>query len=734
MVGALLAAVLSSVAIGVVTHIWDQPLHVPFQYAHAPGDDEEDATLDLMLIKNVHETGWFNHNPKLNAPFEQQWAEWPMGGDLLAYTIKKGIVEVTNDVPLTFNLFWLLTFPMTAFVAFPALRSLRTSWSAALVGAVLFSLAPYHFRNGAGHENLAFYVGVPTIVLLCMKVLGPDSALPGLADLRHRHGWWRIRGLLAGVVLIGVTGIYYLAFLLCLVGMCAVIGTIARRRPGRLLLALGVGVIGLATSFLANLPTLLFRWSHATNLLGVPDRRPGISEAYPLRIVELLSPVTQHRFGPFAWLADQLYAPKQRGFGTAMLGLAGSIGLVVAIAAVVMCAARRSRTRGWVFEARVGIVIVVALVIGTGGGFSRAFELTGLSGVRAWSRIAIVIAFASIVVFARLLDRVRVALTRTRSRPLPRLAVPVALGLVVMFGVIDQASPALIPKPREAAWRADGRFVADLEHRLPHNAMVFQLPVVDFPEHGGVADMSAHDLIKQGYLHSTSLRWSAGGIRGRSGEWQWPAAKLRTSTLVRGLSALGFAAVMVDRQGFADDGAHRVAAMNHLLGPPIVRGGDRLVAWSLRGARRALQARSSVSDLRGIARRLLHAPRLYLSTDVDPIRNRGATQSVCRSADLVFVNPSRHSRPATLRLDLTPSGAIESHGRLRFHGRSIPIVVGGRVAAVTRRPSKQSVRLVLPPGETHAELQLKPHGVRCASVQFDQLTTVSVSLIPSDRS
>ena len=725
---------LSSVAIGVLTHIWSQPLHVPFQYAHAQGDDEEDATLDLMLIKNVHETGWYNHNPKLNAPFEQQWAEWPMGGDLLAYTIKKGIVEVTNDVPLTFNLFWLLTFPMTAFVAVPALRSLRVSRSAAVVGAVLFSLAPYHFRNGAGHENLAFYVGVPTIVLLCMKLLGPDAALPGGRDLRHRAGWRRIRWLLAGVVLVGVTGIYYLAFLLCLVGICALIGACARRRPGRIALALGFGAVGLATSAVANLPTLVFRWSHAANLLGVPDRRPGVSEAYPLRIVELLSPVSQHRFAPFAAIADQLYGIKQRGFGTAMLGLAGSIGLIVAIGALIVRAARRSPDRGWSFEARIGVVILAALLLGAGGGISRALELTGLSGVRAWTRIAIVISFASIVVFSRLLDRARVALTRTRSRPLPRLTVPVALGLVVVFGAFDQASPALIPKPREAAWRADGRFVATLEHRLPRNAMVFQLPVVDFPEHSAVAEMSAHDLIKQGYLHSKSLRWSTGGIRGRSGEWQWRAAQLRTSTLVRGLSALGFAAIMIDRSGYPDYGAHRVAALNHLLGPPMVREGDRLAAWSLGGARRALQAQSSPADLRDIARRLLHAPRIYLSTDADPIRNRGATQPVCRSADLVFVNPSSHPRSATLHLDLTPLGAIDRHGRLRFRGRSIPIVVGRSVAAGPRRPSKQAIRLVLPPGESHADLQVTPHGVRCASVQFDRLTTVSVSLVPSDRS
>jgi len=104
--GAILAALLSSLSLTIVTQLWHVPLDVPFQYAHVPGDDEQDATLDMMLIKDVHETGWFDTNPALNAPFEQHWAEWPMGGDLLAYTVKKGLVDATGNVPLTLNLFW----------------------------------------------------------------------------------------------------------------------------------------------------------------------------------------------------------------------------------------------------------------------------------------------------------------------------------------------------------------------------------------------------------------------------------------------------------------------------------------------------------------------------------------------------------------------------------------------------------------------------------------------------
>src|SRR5262249_40369733 len=110
-------------------------------------------------------------NPQLNAPFGQQWVEWPMGGDTVSYVIKKALVDVTGSVPVTDNLFWLLTFPLTAIAAYPVLRWLRCSHMSALLAAVLFALTPYHFRNGMGHENLAFYVAVPLIVLLCVQVL-----------------------------------------------------------------------------------------------------------------------------------------------------------------------------------------------------------------------------------------------------------------------------------------------------------------------------------------------------------------------------------------------------------------------------------------------------------------------------------------------------------------------------------------------------------------------------------
>ena len=222
--------------------------------------------------------------------------------------------------------------------------------------------------------------------------------------------------MLLGVVLIAVTGIYYLAFLLSMLAICAVVSAIARRRPGRLLIALPFAAIGLLTSFLANLPTLLFRWNHAPNRLGVPDRVVGAAEAYPLRLVELLSPVTAHRFGPFAALADHLYEPGREGFGNRAAGprrrdrlrLRGHDGPRARCAAPNAAVGRWSRASASSSSPRCCSAMK--------GGVSRALEFMGLQGVRAWSRIAIVVAFASIVVFARLLDRLRVVIRRRHWR------------------------------------------------------------------------------------------------------------------------------------------------------------------------------------------------------------------------------------------------------------------------------------------------------------------------------
>ena len=53
---------------------------------------------------------------------------------------------------------------------------------------------------------VSYQAWVPVIVLVCMQILTPDGAsLLSVDELRYRRAWWRLRWLLLGSVLIGVT-------------------------------------------------------------------------------------------------------------------------------------------------------------------------------------------------------------------------------------------------------------------------------------------------------------------------------------------------------------------------------------------------------------------------------------------------------------------------------------------------------------------------------------------------
>jgi hypothetical protein len=296
---------------------------------------------------------------------------------------------------------------------------------------------------------------------------------------------------------------------------------------------------------------------------------------------------------------------------------------------------------------------------------------------------------------------------------------------VLVVGLLDQTSAALLPQPTTIAkaWHADGAFVRRLEHRLPRDAMVFELPVTDFPEHGAGHRMSDHDLIKETYLHSTTLRWSAGGMRGRSTEWQWPAAALKMRNLLRGLIAMGFTGVLLDRFGYADDARHQVHSIRKWLGPAIDREDHRLLVWDLRRASPALRAGLDDPAVRArVRRRMLDAPRLYLDAAASPITDRGDPHAVCRDARVQLVNPARHRQTVELVLTLTRGHSDTTAGAIRIDGRRTPLVVDGE----TR------LRVSLSPGITRAPIRVRNPGVRCDNVERDDLPTIAAKLRPRD--
>jgi phosphoglycerol transferase len=159
----------------------------------------------------------------------------------------------------------------------------------------------------------------------------------------------------------------------------------------------------------------------------------------------------------------------------------------------------------------------------------------------------------------------------------------------VLWDQVPRAPAAQVTAAIARQVAADREFTAKMEAVLPDGAMVFQLPVMDFPE-SPQPGIPSYDHFRP-YLYSSNLRYSFGSMKGREREkWQaavqgklFEAATLdREAGMIRvnqanaraavdELKRLGFAAIYINRNGFPDRGKGIEEALLELgyAKPPI---------------------------------------------------------------------------------------------------------------------------------------------------------------------
>ena len=119
---------------------------------------------------------------------------------------------------------------------------------------------------------------------------------------------------------------------------------------------------------------------------------------------------------------------------------------------------------------------------------------------------------------------------------------------------------------------ADREFTEKMEASLPEAAMIFQMPVMEFPE-SPAPGVPPYDHFRP-YLYSKNLRYSFGSMKGRDREKWQPAVQNKffdgatldqqagvirvkpesARAAVDELKRLGFSAIYVNRNGFPDRG------------------------------------------------------------------------------------------------------------------------------------------------------------------------------------
>jgi hypothetical protein len=561
-------AILIAAALYLILDGWRRDFRVPLGFS-------SDSLVALMQSKSTVDNGWWWSNPMLSAPFVFDALAFPANSNVdqaIVWAVSRLVRNPAGAVTLA----WMIMVVLSGLTASWCMRRLGASAVSSFVTGTLFALSPYAFYRNIDHFWMVIYL-VPF----------PCSAALLLISGRRPEGWfWKGQGaLLAGCCLLGFNYVYYAFFGCFFIGIAAIVGSLAHRNA-RIAGAGAICVALIAGSTLLNLAPSLYSWSRHGRPTILREKIPAESEVYGLKIRQLISPVFQHSFPPFRWWTQKEAAaqfPLETENMTSRLGFVGTLGFLGLLGMLFVPAAVQRLPSAAVLIGASQLTIA-AVLLATIGGFGSLFSLLVTPEIRAYNRICPFIEFLSLAAVALAMD----SLLKTRER---RIVAGVA---VLALGLGDQRVAAMhlnAVYPSIAAEMAPlEAFVRQLESHLPARAMVLQLPFRTYLNDGGVSRMKPYDHFKL-YLVSRGLRWSYPALSNDQVRWQQGAARLDPQRLAYQLAAEGFAAVVIDRYGYDDNGAAVSAEIRAgLRGNPVIAETDRYLAVDIRSLAGANEA------------------------------------------------------------------------------------------------------------------------------------------------
>jgi phosphoglycerol transferase len=525
-------------------------LHKPFIYAG-------DSVSYLWNIKRVIEEAWFFTNTQTGYPFGSNHLDYPTS-DTGNYLILK-LLGLLLDTPVAvLNVYFLLGFSLAFSVAYIVLKAMGVSRALAVSGAVLYSFTAYHFGR-LGHLFFTWYFVAPLFFYYGFRLFNPElNAFYAQQTIRSKA-----LDVLAWLLLASF-GIYYALFgsmvLLVSAGLAALLyKSWLHLRLG--LLACAVVSLGV---LLNVAPSLYYLWTMGPNLEGV-NRAPGESELFGLKLSQMLLPRGDHRLDSFYDVANLYnnHFPLVTENMSATLGVTASLGLLMLMVSVFVVPMllntriEHSQQKRWLNQMLVmGLLACSLFFVATVGGFASLFALLVSASIRSWNRISIFIEFIAIAAFVLSFDGLLRAYFHDKYW---RIARGVLVCVFLFYATADQtAKPCLsCIQANSAAFENDKTFVKRIETSVPINAAIYQLPYMGYPEYGSVNGLGSYDQAR-GHLHSSTLKWNFGGIRGRDGDWFYrKLAHLPVEQQMTVLQALGFSGIYVNRRGYVPMGDKR---------------------------------------------------------------------------------------------------------------------------------------------------------------------------------
>jgi hypothetical protein len=505
---------------------------IPVEYS-----DDALFTLGTLRAAQQHELSAFGlvSVSALGAPYQASWNDF-IRQHKVQYVLAGVAARALGLFPAA-NLLVLLAAVLAAlsFYAVSRHTGARQEW--ALAGGAAFALSPFFFFRSLTHLTLANDWPIPLAILAVSWAFGRRGVVPG-----SRRFWVAA----AVAVVAGFHNIYFAGLFAQFLGFACLAQGLLRRSWRAALGALALLVLLLGAVIADNSNLLLQRLRAGPTQAFV--RPYGNIERYALKPIELVIPTAEGSIVP--WRAAGISYVRQalvRGeIGSAYLGLAG----VAALVALAWVAARATLGRPRRAVPTTALAVAWIFAYSVVGGVNGLLGLMGFAWLRAGGRNGIWVHALVLLWAASALSRTALARRRVAS-----------LAAALVVGVLTLADQ--LPPPRNlASIREQGAHVASdaalarsLDTTLPAGAMIFQLPVVDYPEGQRLQSSGDYEHLRP-YLHAERLRFSYGSDKGRPREaWQRRVEALEPAAMASALERMGFAGVLLNRKAYADAGA-----------------------------------------------------------------------------------------------------------------------------------------------------------------------------------
>jgi phosphoglycerol transferase len=702
--------------------LWAADLRVPFNYVG-------DAVAVGAHVQTVLETGWYERQPLLGWPAGQAYHDFPTA-DNLNFAIIRVLGLVSHNWPTVINLYYIIGFPLAALTGVWFLRRVGVSRVMTVTLATLFAIAPYHFLRAESHLWLASYFTLPLALVIVLDIVRGESLWPARTALRSWRGWWPGVRTVACLGLLATASTYYAVFVLVLLATAGLAAWLRTRDTRRFVGAVVAGVVVIVTVWLNMLPDILYVHQHGASAAGFLRSRADV-EIYALKLSQLLLPVPGHRIPVLAELRAKYDAGYPLPSEQPALGFVAGAGFVFAMVVIawglaVRGAHRRSVELSADQEARtttiahLSLLTFVAFLSSTVGGLATFISFFTAS-LRGWNRMSIVIAALCLGIVGLVLDAwVARARRRWHGWRIVALAPGIA-ALVLVVGTLDQVTPGAAPNypVLRAAFDADATWVGQIEAALPADAAVFELPYQGFPETPPLNGVYDSDQLK-GFLHSTTLRWSGGAIKGRpTTDWPEDAATLPAGQMADELAISGFAGIQIDRMAYGPDATALEQALTARLGPPAAQSADgRYVLYSLVATARELTAANDASVLAAWRRATLEPVRAYPGPGAKEATDGIGVVAVDPGGSLTLENPQKSS--VRVRLTATVTGTGSHPVTVTAFGVRADVDLVDGTGTLT-------MELDVPPGRSLAAVDTGGEIVRFDQLEARELTLPALS-------